>query len=110
MGLLGRYIDSLTAEEKDKIIVGQKWCQNTLTTTNGSHCLMGHVDAQHYPMRRGDALYGVRLGVKFDRTVDRFGMGRTVRACKLRAGKPQPVLREAPQQSILQSHNTPAEV
>ena len=109
MGLLGRYIDSLMVEEKDRIIVGQEWCQYTLTTPNGSHCLMGQVDAQRYPIRCGDAMYGVHIGITFDSTVGRFGMDRIVRACKLRAAKPHP-LQPAPQHPILQSHTTPAEV
>ena len=117
MGLLGRSIDEMPISAKDRIIVAQDWCSAGYTR-NGARCLIGHADDwQPDTSKHGKrCLWEVTRFMEcirestFDALVRRFGLQRIVRACKLRAGKPQPVLQEAPQHPILQSHNTPAEV
>ena len=42
MGAMGRYIDSLTEEERDRIIVGQSWVPFTVSNGSGAGCLLGH--------------------------------------------------------------------
>lgn len=100
MGMLGRYIDGLTEEQKDKVIQAQEWRTGSMGVAQGPRCLMGHAKGIYEDVQ-GDPFYGIRLGVTFDSACRRFGQQRIVRACKLRASKPQFILPTAQQSSKL---------
>jgi len=119
MGMLGRYIDGLTAEQKDRVIEAQGWTRGQVEDRKGNRCLVGHavggarVDnlvTHHIWMNEVWGINIGKIGERFDDLHWRFDQ-RLIHAIKLRAGKPQPVLQSQRQQYILQSsHNTPAEV
>lgn len=44
MGLLGRYIDSLPAPARDRIIEAQDWCIAEVVGDDGRRCLVGHAE------------------------------------------------------------------
>lgn len=108
MGRLGRWIDGLTDEAKDRIVRGQNWGLAYLNL-RGRKCLLGHAaDAEQtrwLTLRKlvqsgGSAdtevleaaeMYrithnGETAGDRFDQLSSRFGIERIVRCVKLRAG------------------------
>lgn len=44
MGLMGRYIDALPLEARDRLIEAQQWCVAELLGPGGSRCLIGHAE------------------------------------------------------------------
>lgn len=99
MGMMGRYIDGLTAEQKDRIIEAQSWGTGPM-----GPCIMAHAyrlyeppRRQHYiesysPLRRFAREAGlIYVGVQHDSLFGRFKQ-RYVNAIKKRAGKPQVVI------------------
>lgn len=44
MGLMGRYIDALPAEARDRIIQAQDWCVAAVGGGGGGRCLVGHAE------------------------------------------------------------------
>lgn len=44
MGLMGRYIDALSAEARDRLIQAQDWCVATVRGADGARCLVGHAE------------------------------------------------------------------
>jgi hypothetical protein len=44
MGLMGRYIDALPPEARDRLIQAQDWCVATVRGPDGSRCLVGHAE------------------------------------------------------------------
>jgi hypothetical protein len=44
MGLLGRYIDTLPAEARDRLIQAQDWCVASVAQADGGRCLVGHAE------------------------------------------------------------------
>jgi hypothetical protein len=44
MGLMGRYIDALPAEARDRLIQAQDWCVATVRGPDGARCLVGHAE------------------------------------------------------------------
>lgn len=44
MGLLGRYLDSLPDEARDRIIEAQNWGIGTLVDAEGNRCVLGHAE------------------------------------------------------------------
>lgn len=47
MGLMGRYIDALPAEGRDRVIQAQDWCVATVSGPDGGRCLVGHAEEWH---------------------------------------------------------------
>ena len=112
MGMLGKAIDSLPSHQKDRVIEAQEWTRGGFVARNDAKCLVGH--AENWSYGYSVTMPGMwvllaeeydstppGMSTAFDRLTARFGMDRIVRAIKLRAGKPQPVLREVPQQNKL---------
>ncbi len=96
MGALGRWIDELTPEQKDKIIEAQGWGASLVPESDWpcNACLIDHVFEGH---SRDYGAYKIPhhyLGVLRERSVStqyehlfkRFGERRVVRALKMRAG------------------------
>jgi hypothetical protein len=44
MGLMGRYIDALPAEARDRLIEAQDWCVASVRGPDGTRCLVGHAE------------------------------------------------------------------
>lgn len=44
MGLMGRYIDSLPAAGRDRLITAQEWCVAGVLGQGGGRCLVGHAE------------------------------------------------------------------
>jgi hypothetical protein len=44
MGLMGRYIDALSAEARDRLIQAQDWCVAGVRMPGGARCLVGHAE------------------------------------------------------------------
>ncbi|HLM67556.1 MAG TPA: hypothetical protein VK358_08525 [Longimicrobium sp.] len=44
MGLMGRYIDALPAEARDRLIQAQDWCVASVRMPDGARCLVGHAE------------------------------------------------------------------
>jgi hypothetical protein len=44
MGLMGRYIDALPADARDRLIQAQDWCVATVRGPDGARCLVGHAE------------------------------------------------------------------
>ena len=44
MGLMGRYIDELPADARDRLIQAQDWCVASVRMTDGARCLVGHAE------------------------------------------------------------------
>jgi hypothetical protein len=44
MGLMGRYIDGLPVEARDRLIQAQEWCLASVVEPDGSRCLVGHAE------------------------------------------------------------------
>jgi len=44
MGLMGRYIDGLPEEARDRLIRAQDWCVAGVRGDGGSRCLVGHAE------------------------------------------------------------------
>jgi hypothetical protein len=41
---MGRYIDGLPAEARDRLIQAQDWCVGSVREADGSRCLVGHAE------------------------------------------------------------------
>lgn len=91
MGKIGRYIDGLTDEQRDRIVTGQGWTSRAdcFVDDTGCRCLVGHVD--QWRMVGRDQMSNGQCTIRhnehhlYPRAVRRFGLARVVRACKLRA-------------------------
>lgn len=44
MGLMGRYIDGLPSDARDRLIQAQDWCVATVRGPDGARCLVGHAE------------------------------------------------------------------
>jgi hypothetical protein len=44
MGLMGRYIDGLPADARDRLIQAQDWCVASVRGPDGARCLVGHAE------------------------------------------------------------------
>lgn len=91
MGKVGRWIDGLSHDEKDRVVRATAWgtVDDLTTLKEPARCIVSH--AQGLVSEDGRPLshiegedYG-RTGCRFDRLCDRFGLERIVRACKQRA-------------------------
>lgn len=120
MGLMARFIDRLSAEQKDNIIQAQGWGwagrerlinEETYSAMAGKLCLMDNACGAVGSWMEEDPIT-VQItnslrkpeALAFDNACHRFGMQRVVRACKMRAAKPQPaVLHETVWQHRLQA-------
>jgi hypothetical protein len=106
MGDIGRYIDLLPDQAKDRVIEAQDWTVGQLVGGDGSRCLVGHAEdwgmsgprmRQRVIPSENEALmirrlmFGVdaasRIGSRFDRLCRRVGTQRAVRLVKLRAAR-----------------------
>lgn len=100
MGKMGRWIDGLTDEQKDRIVRGQRWRDQLVIDADGRKCLVGHAAGYQVKKRaNGNGTAAFRVGCevylpdttptgsRFDRLCGRFGLERIVRACKQRAAK-----------------------
>lgn len=116
MGMLGRFIDGLTPQQKDRVIEAQtfwwlyKANREGLTADQGCGCLIDTALARRNAfVEYGEERvhYGAShrrfLSIEFDRLIRRFGPERIIRACKMRAAKPQFILPAVSRRTILQS-------
>jgi hypothetical protein len=104
MGMLGRYIDALPAEARDRIIEAQHWGMGALVDSDGNRCLLGHAEDWRYGgslfrNRAGDARlqrwrverFGssshLEIGQRFDILCHRYGSVEAVRMAKGRAAR-----------------------
>lgn len=98
MGLLGRYLDHLPHEAKDRIIRAQEWEPAASPRDLLGHAEIGRPDGRVSPVERWRLratfllAFGpgarLRLRRRFARLVRRSGTTRAVRLLKLRASKP----------------------
>lgn len=44
MGRMGRYIDALPADARDRVIQAQDWCVASVRRADGARCLVGHAE------------------------------------------------------------------
>ena len=79
MGAMGRYIASLTDEQKDRLVTATEWQPVKAGYPGGPRCMVAHAQGGVPMSRIGEAM-------AFDDAVARFGLPRVVRAIKLRAG------------------------
>lgn len=114
--MIGRYIDQLTDEERDRIITAQDWVPNMLAFADGdgNRCLCGHVERwsrfdatdhaavrrrarfeNRYRRGRRNALY-TDVAVRAIDVCLRMGQDRFVRAVKMRAAKGTPLATAVP--------------
>jgi hypothetical protein len=106
MGKIGRYIDALPDEARDRVIEAQAWCTDNAMGGSEQRCLVGHTedwyDIDNYHSAPRDMIVAnlpggtednswICVGDYFDRACTHFGLDRVVRACKLRAGRPNRV-------------------
>jgi hypothetical protein len=113
MGLLGRYLDSLPDQARDRIIEAQDWGMGTLVDARGNRCLLGHAEDWLYAgslfrNRAGDLQlqrwrvqhFGpsshLEIGRRFDLLCHRSGVPTAVRMIKLRAARGAPARAETP--------------
>lgn len=105
MGAMGRYIDALCDEQRDRLLEAppRAWCSGWLLNDAGARCLVGHVigpavfaipaDNDEGERRTGlDWFYRENSPEDlaedaFDDAVDRFGRPHVVRAIKARAAR-----------------------
>lgn len=108
--MLGRYIDMLPPEAKDRIIENQSWCRASFVSDDGARCLVaaaewwellpdgqlvvrdgevqeirGRFEASYRP--GGESRLWRTIDRQFDLLTRRFGMERIVRAIKQRAAR-----------------------
>lgn len=96
MGLVGRYIDSLTDEQRDRIVEAEMFSpelRHWWSRRDGCGCIVGTAEAMwnHTMLDENFADYPVdehseNAGIRVHHLAVRFGHDRVVRACKLRAG------------------------
>ena len=95
MGLVGKYIDALRDEQRDRIIEGEDfgdgWYYVNPDNTS-CRCLVGHAEdwsIDHWGVAVRGVWSPVSIGpcVRFPSLADRFGIDRIVRMCKARAAK-----------------------
>lgn len=88
MGKLGRWIDGLSDEQKDRVVRTQSWFwqfHDNPGYHRGKYCIAGaafDLDDTYLARRRHKA-----AAVQYDRLCRRFPGDRIVRACKQRAVK-----------------------
>ena len=87
--MVGRYIDALSDEQRDRIIEAREMIIGDYGDEDGDGgpgCLVGTAEgAEDQPV--ADALGYFRVEFAFDDLADRFGKDRIVRLCKARAAK-----------------------
>jgi hypothetical protein len=88
--MIGKWIDGLTDEQRDRIIEATEWRECCGYMLNDQPvCVLSHAyDVQefvHICTRIPHELYPV--GDRFDRLCIRRGLDRIVRACKMRAAR-----------------------
>jgi len=101
--MIGLWIDGLTDEERDRIVVGQLWDRGGASEDkpDAPMCVMqhayGHEAYWEAYWDEGDEESGTELHVayRFDDLVRRFGIDRVVRAIKKRAGASIPEQQKA---------------
>jgi hypothetical protein len=101
--VIGLYIDSLTDEQRDRIIEAQKWSEWALHDLKTSErCLVGHAEQES---RYKDTTIPW-VPYRFTELCIRFGKDRAVALCKARAAKnnrvapTHPGLRKRPARSL----------
>lgn len=107
MGMLGRYIDGLTEEQKDRVIEAQNWCSNVGLNEHGERCLVGHVHNFLADVLMVLAVFDEywTVGPWFDALVSRYSKDHIVRAIKARAAKSHQISLSAPTQQHKLQHN-----
>ena len=111
MGILGRYLDVLSDEQRDRVIEAKDWDLSFVSDDDPScRCLVGHAEdfiiedniplaldsAQNGHERRCMTSTGVFVFNQFPRLWHRFGKDRIIRLCKQRAAKGNGVSQELP--------------
>lgn len=104
MGLLGRYLDSLPDEARDRIIEAQDWGIGALVDAEGNRCVLGHAEdwiyagsllrnhagapeLQRWRTQQFGPSSHLEIGRRFDTLCHRDGVERMVRRVKARAGR-----------------------
>ena len=109
MGLVGRYIDALSDEQKDRIIEATSWSEPSEGVyvdkqDPSCRCLAGH--AENWYREKVDHTQARPLGIiipkcsidaaiQFPNLQDHFGVERIIRVCKARAAKGNRIPTEA---------------
>ena len=93
--MLGKYIDSLSDEQRDRIIeakdFGDGW-QFIDRDNPACKCLVGHAEGYYlnedgYQQQKDETDGWETVYMLFPELMQRFGADRIIRACKLRAAK-----------------------
>ena len=101
--MIGKWIDQLDMASKDRIVEAQGWGyagvsahqkDHNYDSTQGRFCLMDNAAGEcgvwyNKEAWRGPGSFRKPPAIQFDALCNRFGMHRIVRACKMRAAKPQ---------------------
>jgi hypothetical protein len=92
--MIGKWIDGLTDEQRDRIIEGHEWTAGSMSGYGASRCLVGHAfdyrrngGFQDVVAAQASGQHGIGVAFRFDALVARFGLNRIVRACKMRAAR-----------------------
>lgn len=90
MGALGRWITSLSDEERDRIVEAQEWAYINTAEIGPRNCVVGHALNIGYELASAP-IAALPASRTFDHLCSRFGLPRIVRAVKKRAGHAPPV-------------------
>ena len=109
MGIVGRYIDVLSDEQRDRVIEAKGWDREFVSYDDPScRCLVGHAEDWDADFVSHDHLggkltsnsrnhRGIAVYNQFPRLCKRFGEDRIIRLCKVRAaGTPVSVQHNLP--------------
>lgn len=110
MGAIGKYIDMLSDEAADRVLMGQDWCADTFMDERGARCLVGHAGgfrrvasgaARECDTGAVDLAFAIDWKpltppARFDRLVYRVGIPRAVALVKARAAKRTRLTLDAP--------------
>lgn len=96
MGAIGKYLDALPDEARDRVLTAQDWCVKDFYDEAGARCLVGHAEDWADGTARArnvrfllweQNIGGITTGEHFDAIAERVGLDRAVRLVKQRAGK-----------------------
>ena len=89
MGLEGRYIDALSDEQRDNVIVAEEFGYGQRVDAYGRGCLVEVAEqgASDVCLRFKFPYPQLGVGAQFDALCKRFGKTRIVAACKKRAAR-----------------------
>ena len=105
MGVVARYIEKLSDEQRDNIIEAEAFNNAQYFDAHGVGCLVGVAEREYFAHHGFDAVcppvafsltvFGGGVGGHFDTLCRKFGKARIVAACKNRAARGNNISREA---------------